>query len=417
MAESQVHESPVPFWGLMAFTFILLIAPQNYLPVLGSLRIAFVAAVLALSAYLLDRILNRRPLTILTREIRVAGCLAGWAVLTVPFSYWPGGSASLLLDVYFKSLVIFWLLSNTVNNSTRLRQIAWGLSLMAAPLGLTALTNYRSGLFMPDATLKRIIGYDAPLTGNPNDLALMLDLIFPLTMALFVLQRRRLTRTILLGIICLEVIGVILTLSRAGFLTLAATFPLCLWKFRSRLGPSSITLVLVVVLVAAPFVTSTYIDRLATITDIESDPTGSSQDRWRDMVAATKFFLKHPIVGSGVGMNILALNEERGPFWKEVHNVYLVHAAELGFPGLLLFLTLLVGCIKATALVQRRLAQLPALPDLFYLAAGIEASLIAFALSGFFYPAGYHFNFYYFAGLAVAARCICESAEREQIAI
>jgi len=35
-------------------------------------------------------------------------------------------------------------------------------------------------------------------------------------------------------------------------------------------------------------------------------------------------------------------------------------------------------------------------------------SLIAFAVSAFFYPVAYRFDFYYIAGLAVAAKNICD---------
>ena len=58
---------------------------------------------------------------------------------------------------------------------------------------------------------------------------------------------------------------------------------------------------------------------------------------------------------------------------------------------------------------QRRAAGVPARQDLFYLAEGIQVSLLAFCVAGVFHPGGYHFAFYYFAGLAAATRVIGES--------
>lgn len=56
VTEPDALDSPVPFWAMMIFTFILLFAPQNYVPALAPFRIALLTAVLAITAYLLDRI-------------------------------------------------------------------------------------------------------------------------------------------------------------------------------------------------------------------------------------------------------------------------------------------------------------------------------------------------------------------------
>lgn len=408
------RESAVPFWALICFTFVLLLAPQIHFPALAPLRPALLSAGLAVAAYLFDRFTRRRPLTIRSGELWLAACLAGWAILTVPLSYWPGGSVSFLFDIYFKSLVIFWLLANTLTSAGRIRQVFWALSLAGVPLAVVGVRNFLSGLFQPQAVIERITGYDAPLTANPNDLALMLILILPLSVALFLLHRRPIVRAALLAIIGLEAVAALLTFSRAGFLTLAMLFALYLWKFRGRPERKWVVAVLVPVLVCIPLLIPSYLERLATITDIESDQTGSAQERWGDMITAAKLVLQNPIIGSGVGQNTLALNQARGSLWKPIHNVYLEYAVDLGILGLVLFLMLLVGCIRSAALAQRRSNRMPALRELFYLSEGIQISLLAFAAAAFFYPVGYQFYFYYLAGLAIAAKSIRESEERKQ---
>ncbi len=414
VAEPEVRDSAVPFWALMTFTFILLIAPQTYFPVLAPLRIALLTAIIAITTYLFDRFIRRQPIMKLSREMWIAGGLVGWAILTVPLSYWPGGSVSFLLNVYFKTLAIFWLLSHTVNSLMRLRQVAWGLSLMAVPLAAFAVSQYLSGNFIADGGVKRIIGYEAPLTGNPNDLALMLNLILPLNVALLLVNRRPVVRILLWVMIMLEVSAIILTLSRSGFLALATTFVMYLWRLSKRPERSWAVAALVIALVCIPLLPSSYMDRLSTITDIESDPTGSAQARWNDMVAAASFVVQHPIIGAGVGVNILALNEERGARWTAVHNVYLEYAVDLGIPGLVMFLMLLVGCVKSAAFVQREAARRPALRELFHIAQGIQISLVAFSIAALFHPVAYHVYFYYFGGLAIAARAVYHH-EREAV--
>jgi len=404
-ARMGVQDSPLPFWALMAFTCILLLSPQRFLPLLSTLRIALAAAAIAAAAYLFDRLLQRRPISLVTREMWLTASLFAWAILTLPLSYWPGGSATFLYDVYFKSLLIFWLLSNTVNTVARMRQIFWVLTLMSIPLGATAVENFLSGTFLPQGD-KRIIGYEAPLTRNPNDLALMLNLILPLSVALFGIHRKLWIRVLLATAMLASVGAVIVTFSRSGFVTLVAISVLYLWRLLRGSRSGSALMMLVLVLLSVPFFPSGYLERVGTIPDIESDPTGSSQQRWNDMVAAASFVLRNPIVGAGVGMNILALNEERGPLWLEVHNVYLQFAVELGLPGLILFVLLLLSCLKGAGLVEQQSATMPALREFFCLAAAIRVSLIGFTVAAFFYPVGYQFYFYYFAGLTVALKAL-----------
>jgi len=402
-------DSRAAFWGLMAFTFVMVISPQNFVPPLKPLRLALLSAVVSVVALLVHRFSHGRPVAIVTREMWIAAALAAWAALTIPWSYWPGGSVSVLLDAYVKSLAIFWLLANTLNAPIRIRRIAWALTMMAVPLALSGVRHFSAAQFdPPGATDKRILGYVAPLTQNPNDLALMLNLLLPLAVALLLITERHRVRLFLLAVIAVVVAGVIVTFSRGGFVTLGMTFLVYLWKFRGRAearGAWTLAMLLVVVMLAGlPFLPAAYVQRLSTITDAEADPTGSAQARWSDAGAALRFVSRHPIVGAGVGQNILALNQERGARWTEIHNVYLEYAVDLGLPGLFLFLLLLGSCIRATMVVQRQTAGRPAFRDVFCLAEGVQVSLIAFTVAAMFHPVAYHFYFYYMAGLALALR-------------
>lgn len=411
----KAADSAAPFWALMTFTFILLLAPQSYYPMLSDLRIAFLAAAAAVSMHVFHRVIHRRPVMTFTREMGIAACLAGWAIATVPLSEWPGGSFSFLLDVYFKSLVVFWLLSNVVNTLPRLKLVSWVLTLIAARLAVAGVRSFLSGTFIHEALregVTRIVGYDSPLAKNPNDLAFILNLILPLSVGLLLGTQKPAVRWVLLAIIGLDVTGIIVTFSRAGFITLAVTFVTYLWTLLKRKRRGWALAALVLGLASVPLLPSGYVDRLSTITEIEADPTGSSQARWNDMVAAGKYVLRNPIIGAGVGMNVLGLNEIRGKGWIQVHNVYLEYAVDLGILGLVLFVMLLKGCLKSAGEVQRQSGQKPALKELFHLAEGIRVSLIAFAVAGFFHPEAYHFYFYYAAGLALAAKTVWHIEEK-----
>lgn len=394
-------ESPLPFWALMAFTFILFIAPQEFIPALAPFRIAMLTGGFAVVAYLVVTFMQRRTIPF-SREMRIAACLVAWALVTVPMSYWPGGSLGFLLGGFLRSVVIFWLLGNLVTTAARLRRVAWALTLMTVPLAMTALHNFVSGNFLQGSN--RIIGYDAPMTGNPNGLALVLSLVLPLSVGLLVLARRTVTRLLLFSVIALNVMAVVVTFSRAGFLTLGLVIVTYLYKLLRRPEWPWAIATCVLLLVGTPLLPPDYLNRLATMTDIESDPTGSAQSRWSDTLAAMRLVAGKPIIGAGIGQNVIALNEERGATWAHIHNVYLMYAVDLGIPGLLLFLLLLVRSIQNTWLVYRRSAGVPALREFFFLAEALQTSLVIFAVGAFFHTVAYEFHFYYFAGLAVALK-------------
>jgi len=401
--------SETPFRALMAFTFVLLLAPQSFVPALAPMRPGLLMAAIAITTYLFDRLMSRRPILRVSPEIAASAALLAWAVVTLPMSLWPGGSLAFILGVYSKTLAIFCLLVQVVVTPRRLRTVAWGLALMAIPLAAFGIREYLAGRFISSGAVRRIQSYEAPLTQNPNDLALMLNLILPLTLALILMQRAPLPRLVLIIGALLSVVAIILTFSRAGFITLAVTGALYLARALRRPGRGWALAVLVLALLGTPFLPQGYLDRLSTITNIRSDPTGSAQERWGDTQAALEFVSENPVVGAGIGMNALALNELRGALWKKIHNAYLEYAVDLGLPGLALFLIILVGCIRATVLVMRRTAARPEGRDLFLLAEGIQTGLAAFAVAALFHPVAYHFYFYYMAGLALAARAACEA--------
>lgn len=406
-AAATAQASPVPFSALLLFTFIMLLAPQTFVPGLARMRIALLTGAFAMVAHCWTQFAAGRPLMRLTRETWLAVALLAWVVVTIPLSEWPGGSLRILLDFYVKALIIFWLLCSTVNTLGRLRTVAWWLSLMAVPLAITALRN-----FTLQGAVGRITGYDAPLTANPNDLALMLNLILPLTVALFLVSRRPAMRGLLAGLILLDAGAVVATFSRAGFVTLATSLVLYLRTLRRWGGWRWTVLALGLGVASISFLPSAYLERIGTIADISTDPTGSAQERWQDTRVALRFVLDHPLVGAGMGMNILALNDLRGAAWRSVHNVYLEYAVDLGWPGLGLFLLLLTSSIRGAARVHERCASVPALREVSALADAIRITLVAFAVAALFHPIAYHFYFYYFAALAVAVGTVCEVEAR-----
>ncbi len=399
------------FWALMGFTFVLLLAPQERFPALAPLRIAMLSVVLAVLAHTLNRIVKGRPVIEFGPPVKMVLCLVGWALITLPFSLWLGGSVDFLLQNFGKTLIVFILLANVIDNFAKLKGMILGLVLMSIPLALTTVGNFVSGTSLEVGD--RVAGYSGALTANPNDLALMLNLILPLCIAMLLGARRTSFKILLGSIACLLVVAIIATFSRAGFLTLGLTCLCYAWLLRKRPQRVWLPALLMVVVFALPAIPSSYVQRLNTIVNIEEDASHSAQTRLRDMKVAIKVVVANPVIGAGIGMNQLAMNRARGVTWTEIHNVYLQLAVELGVPGLALFLLLYGKCLATTKNIIRRCARNSGFRDFLFMTEGLQVSLIAFALAAMFHPVAYHFYFYIIAGLAVAAGAIFSRETKE----
>ncbi len=407
-AAVRAPTSRLAFGALVTFTVILLLSPQIWFPILGTLRIALIAAGLAIAAHLLQCLARHQPVAPFFPEIGIAGALVCWSVITIPVSYWPGGSVQVLTDHYLKAVAFFWLIGAVVTTTSRLRVLAWAFVLCAIPLAATGIHNYASGVFWSTgvAGLRRIHGYDggSGLVGNPNDLALMLNLIIPIAAALMLSTRSTTGRWLGAIAAALSVVAVVLTFSRAGFLTLAATAVMsAIWLLRRRASGKAAVL-LVAALCAIPYLPEGYTDRLSTITDLAADRTGSAIGRWKDYQVALGVVARNPILGVGIGQDVLAMNQSRGDEWISVHNAFLEYAVDLGLPGLALFVWLYVTCVRSARAVERRSTRDPSARDLVHLAAGVQIALVGFAVAAFFHPIAYQFYFFSIGGLAVALK-------------
>jgi O-antigen ligase len=401
--------SSLAFWALIAFTAILLLSPQAWVPALKVIRIAFLAAGVAMAAHVAERTIRRQAITPMSPEIGIVLALVAWAVVTLPLSIWPGGSVRVLTDNYLKAVAFFWLLGTIVTSTERLRKMAWTLVLCSIPLALTGIRNYLSGDVLSTGVrgFYRIEGYmgGSGLTGNPNDLALMLNLIVPIAGALVFISRGT-ARLVALTAMFLAISAIVLTFSRAGFMTLAASFLMFLAVLMRRKSAGAAFGLLLLAVCVPPLLPQGYVQRLSTITNIEADATGSAQGRWRDLQAAVAVVGKNPVIGVGIGQDILAMNEQRGDDWTQVHNAYLQYAIDLGVPGLLLFAWLHLRCYRTARAVEKRAGREPAHRNLTLLAAGVQVSLVAFFVAAMFHPIAYQFYFFSIGGLAVALRNI-----------
>src|SRR2546427_6454549 len=77
----------LPFYALMFFTFVVLIAPQGLVPALAPLHLALVAVTVAALSHVADRMSRGRRLTALEPEVVLYLFLYCLRIIYLPTSY------------------------------------------------------------------------------------------------------------------------------------------------------------------------------------------------------------------------------------------------------------------------------------------------------------------------------------------
>ena len=406
--------------GLIAFTAVLLLRPQDSVRGLAPLHIAEICAFIGIGPMLLHRFARRLPVFRVTPETMG---LVGFGLVilaTAPFSIWPGAAFELFFDSYLKIMIVFVLMMNTLTTPKRLEQLTWLIVCCCGYIAARAVFDYARGINLVEGG--RIGGAVSGIFGNPNDLALNMVTFMPAALMVALTRRhsavRRLTAA---GIAALMLATVVFTKSRGGAIGMGAMLSAVLFLGR-KVRPGFTVMALTAVLLATPFMPSSFWERMATITDEQQDKahyTGSSEARRVVMQEGVDAFMEFPLTGVGAGQFKNYNPPERKERWRETHNALIQVAAETGLFGLVLFSFLIVRGGMAAAKTRRLLSKPRksesadplrlAMQDedrqsLYAYTAAMTAGLVGWFTCALFASVAYSWTFYYLLALIVATR-------------
>ncbi len=409
------------FAGLFFFTLLLYLRPNETFPqVFGEFPIVKIVAIITLLAYFASKLGLAERLTVWPLELKMLALITLLGVAFIPIASSPKESIDVLTDTFLKVVTIFILMINLLNTRERLRSIMRLVVICGTVLALLAILSYIQGKFTvvtkgEEGTVValRITGAVGGIFGNPNDLATSLDLLIPLAVAL-AMMRRGLARAAYFACAVLLSIGVVVTFSRGGFLGLVMAAGWMLWKIGRRnraLTAFSFIFVLGVFMAVMP---SGYSNRITSIFDSSSDPTGSSQAR-RDLLERAKDVASnHLIFGVGMGnYTIYSLHEQRA------HNSFLEISAELGVIGLIAYLVMIFAPLRSLRRIGRETsppqktfesaAHADDQLETYYFSAAFQASLVTYIICSCFGSIQYLWFLYYPLAYAVSIRRIHEA--------
>jgi O-antigen ligase len=405
--------------GLLAFTFVLLFRPQDDIAALQPLRIAEICAIVGIAPMLLHRLGHRLPVFRVTTESVALMVLGGVMLATVPFSIWPGGALATALETFFKVLVVFVLMMNTLSSPKRLEQITWLILAAGAYVALRGVLDYVRGVNLVEGG--RLAGPVSGIFGNPNDLAMNMVCILPIAAMAALSRRYTLGWRAVAGIAALLMIATVLfTRSRGGALGLGVVLLVLLFTSRA-VKPGLAVALLASTLVVTPFVPDTYWSRMSTIFFAEQDQrfTGSREERTTLLREGIHTFMQFPLTGVGAGQFKNYDWPERQVRWREAHNAIIQVAADLGLFAVLALIYLMYRGARTAWVLRRQLGpqprRRPVNPQIAVLtrderavmhshAVAMLAALVGWSVCAMFASVAYSWTFYYLLALTVAAR-------------
>lgn len=351
-------------------------------------------------------------------------------MIGIPFAYYRGGSFDAFTQSWLRTLIFFFLLTQTLTTTSRVKKILWAVLLSELIASLVSiLFQGKVGVLEGD----RLSGVNQGLLGW-NYLGISFSVTLPFLAALYLSAISATTRILLAVVLGSTMWTVILTASRGGFLGCVVSVVLTWWFVlrrspRGRLLAVVIPIGLSIALLKAPDV---FWSRLQTVWSsssgaenysARSEGSGHFVDkldaesaeestRGRQLLLenSLKYTTQFPLFGLGMGGFPLYNGRvlHRSDAWLGTHNTFTQLSSEGGIPALILFLCLLFTMLGQMKKLGDQCAGDQNKFELGLIAAATLASTLTFAFQGFFAHIAYEYLFYYLAGISAGLWAIAQ---------
>ena len=389
----------VTYIGLYLFSILVLFRPYELISGLSFLSAtAFYFALATLLIYVPSQLASEGNLTMLSTEVKAILAMTVIALLTIPIAKNPAIAWDKFNDPFIKAVLIFIVLVNVVRTRKRLMGLMWLSFLIAVYLSFAALDLYWKGEFRVEEY--RVAVNVGGMFGNPNEMAMHFVMMTPLVITLGIAAKNKLLRWAYFGMAVLFSAANMVTFSRGGFLGLLAIGAVLAWKIgRKQRVNVSIASIFIggLAVLAAP---GNYGLRMLSIFVPGLDPVGSSDQRQELLVRSVYVSLRNPW-GIGIGNSPIF-----GARNLQTHNAFTQVSSELGVLGLIAYLIFMISPFRKLAAIERTLFDAEDFSWYYYLAIGLQASIIGYMVSSFFASVAYNWFIYYLIAYAVAFRRI-----------
>jgi len=321
-----------------------------------------------------------------------------------------------------------------VNNYAALMTFkAMGLNFIAYLAVITFVNSFRKmetlvGLWLGVHVFLAIIGTVkggrgvGGWLGDENDFCMQLNMVIPFAYFGLFWASNKVKKITFAGLLCLYILAAMTTLSRGGFLGMAAVGAFC-WAQSSRKVLSAFLVFLLIgfILLAAP---DKYWSEIASTTSDQNLETGTGAERLYTWEVGWDMFLANPIIGVGQGNFQWVFSEYeagrqflgRSIAGRAAHSAYFTLLPELGLVGLCIFVSMLYLTRRDLVLIYRSYryraevgmeqGRINDLKKAYFYANAMQASLIGYLVTSIFISTLYYPSFWIMMGFVVALRNI-----------
>lgn len=363
-----------PYFGLLVWSWLGYMNPHRLtFGFAYSFPWVMLVAVVTLASLLVSRENKRIPRSTVSALLVLFLLWTGFTTFFAVMS----DTASQRWQDFAKTMVLVFATLMLVNTRERMHWLLW---VIVVSLGFYGV---KGGVYtIVHGGANRVFGPAGSFIGDNNDLAQALCMVLPLMRYLQLQTRRKMVRIGLGMAMFLSGVGILGTYSRGGLIALAVVSAALFLKSRRRI---TLAIALVAVGVTAyNYMPGQWMERMRTIQ--HAGQVNTFQTRVQSWEFAANVALHRPLVGGGfnvyesTAMWSLYGPEDARP--RAVHSVYFRVLGEQGFPGIVLFIALLIASWRYCGKVRHKTRKLPAEKWAFDLASMFQASLLAYMTAG-----------------------------------
>jgi O-Antigen ligase len=257
--------------------------------------------------------------------------------------------------------------------------------------------------------------------GDENDFCMEMNMVVPFAFFMFQMPTKRTKKIVYMSMLGLFVLTAMVTLSRGGFIGLAAVGLYCWLRSSQKIRAVLVVGILVIfMLLLAP---AKYWEEVGSITDDKTIDTGTGAERFYTWGIGLDMFLSNPIIGVGQENFPWTLQKYEGEkrfntrsfAGRAAHSMYFQLFPELGLVGAGILGAMLYytrrdlrrvdrfsrSYREASGTSEEESAQIR---SAFYYARAMEASMIGYLVSSVFISTLYYPSFWVLMAFSIALR-------------
>jgi O-antigen ligase len=331
----RIGREPLAFayWGVVLFMIVYFARPEDWIPGLSAIPLAKISGVLILVAlaFSFQSIRWRMPLEITFLALMVAQL---W--LSALFSpVWRGGAVNVMLD-FSKVLPLVIVIYGAVRSMNRLRLLLFVQAASVAAVAMASVVGRR-------ISAGRLQGALSGVYGNPNDLAMVIDITLPICLALALTAPSSWKKIAWAGAMLAMIYAVVLTASRGGMIALGVAALVCLWKLGVKSRRYYLLLLIPIAAVVFLVFSGNVLHERFDQTTVDSttnyrgtEASESAQQRKQLLIQSLRITAEHPLFGVGPGNFEIVSG-----VWRVAHNSFTQISAEGGVTAFVLFILVL----------------------------------------------------------------------------